>query len=72
MYSCEVIFWNFMSETRLSIRMDAKEIEDLKVLAAKENMTLSDWVRFTLLQKAGLFDGRYVEKRTFEKITQEA
>jgi len=52
--------------------MDAKEIEDLKALAVRENMTLSDWVRFTLLKQAGLFDGRYVEKRTFEKITQEA
>lgn len=61
-----------MSETRLSVRMDTQEIEDLKLMAAKENMTLSDWVRFTLLQKAGLFDGRYIEKRTFEKIAQEA
>jgi antitoxin component of RelBE/YafQ-DinJ toxin-antitoxin module len=58
-----------MSETRLSVRMDTQEIEDLKAVAAKEGMTLSDWVRYTLLQQAGLFDGRYVEKRTFEKIS---
>ncbi|MHC5825173.1 MAG: hypothetical protein ACYT04_57325 [Nostoc sp.] len=58
-----------MSETRLSVRMESSEIEDLKAAAAKENMCLSDWVRFTLLQQAGLFQGRYIEKRTFEKIS---
>ena len=56
------------TETRLSVRMDIQEIDDLKVLAAKQGMSLSDWVRFTLLQQAGLFQGRYIEKRTFEKI----
>ena len=58
-----------MSETRLSVRMDSQEIEDLKAIAAKEGMSLSDWVRYTLLRQGGLFEGRYVEKRTFEKIS---
>lgn len=49
--------------------MDSEEIEDLKVVAAEAGMSLSDWVRYTLLQQAGLFQGRYVEKRTFQKIS---
>ncbi|MHC5855248.1 DUF6290 family protein [Nostoc sp.] len=61
-----------MSETRLSIRMDSEEIEALKVYATQQNMTLSDWVRKTLLTQADLFDGRYQEKVTFEKIIKSA
>jgi len=61
-----------MSESRLSIRMDNDELDALKRLAADNNMTLADWVRYTLLSQAGLFEGRYQEKRTFEKIDKSA
>jgi uncharacterized protein (DUF1778 family) len=50
-----------MSETRLSIRIDEKELKALKAYAERENKTFSDWVRETLLTNAGLSSDKYSE-----------
>lgn len=43
-----------MKESRLSIRMSDTELEQLKDYATKNNRTLADWVRETLLTSAGI------------------
>jgi uncharacterized protein (DUF1778 family) len=53
------------TETRLSIRVDKEELENLKNFAHMQNKTFSDWVRETLLASAGLSEDKYIflEKR---------
>ena len=44
------------TETRLSIRIDKKELESLKKYAESQHKTFSDWVRETLLRESGAIE----------------
>lgn len=53
------------TETRLSVRIDEKELKQLKAYAASQNKTFADWVREQLLIAAEIQEDRIgeLEKR---------
>jgi predicted DNA-binding protein len=58
-------------ESRLSIRVDTEELENLKNFAHKQNKTFSDWVRETLLTSAGMSSDKYVDlEKRLERLEQ--
>lgn len=53
------------TETRLSVRIDKEELEQLKAYATSKNQTFADWVREQLLIAAEIQEDRIgeLEKR---------